>query len=214
MNAPLMLTPTDRHTAQLSFDQRPWQLLLLSAQSAAALEQATTRLAQHIRANPALQLADIAFTLQVGRRLFEHRRMLLCHDLDDAVQALEQQPDGQVLTLPQCQHNPDVVFVFTEPSGRGYDVRPLQQLCAWNAFFHDQIEQCLQQLPAPLQGQLRRCLLPETPVPHPRLPAQAAQSAHFMAQYALARLWSSWGGPERALCFERLRKLLAIVHGT
>jgi acyl transferase domain-containing protein len=141
--------------------------------------------------------------------------MLLCHDLDDAVQALEQQPDGQVLTLPQCQHNPDVVFVFTEPSGRGYDVRPLQQLCAWNAFFHDQIEQCLQQLPAPLQGQLRRCLLPETPVPHPRLPAQAAQSAHFMAQYALARLWSSWGvRPVASIAPCSTCKLAACLDGT
>ena len=42
--------------------------------TAAALDEATRRLAAHLRANPALSPADIAYTLQTGRRAFRHRR--------------------------------------------------------------------------------------------------------------------------------------------
>src|SRR4029079_14499472 len=56
---------------------RPWQLLVLSARSEAALESATQNLAAHLRANPELNLADAAFTLKVGRHEFGRRRMLV-----------------------------------------------------------------------------------------------------------------------------------------
>src|SRR5207248_674429 len=49
---------------------RPWQLILLSARTPAALEAATDNLAGFLRhgAQSDADLADVAFTLQVGRR--------------------------------------------------------------------------------------------------------------------------------------------------
>jgi amino acid adenylation domain-containing protein len=70
---------------------RPHQLLLLSAKSAAALERATVRLADHLRQSPGLDLPDVAFTLTHGRKTFQHRRALLvsgasgARDLADGV---------------------------------------------------------------------------------------------------------------------------------
>jgi acyl transferase domain-containing protein len=52
----------------VSSPSRPWQLLLLSAKTESALETATENLAQHFKENPYLNLADVAYTLQVGRR--------------------------------------------------------------------------------------------------------------------------------------------------
>ncbi|HEX9670007.1 MAG TPA: amino acid adenylation domain-containing protein, partial [Thermoanaerobaculia bacterium] len=52
---------------------RPAQLLVLSAKTAAALERATERLAEWLERRPELsreELADAAFTLQVGRKAF------------------------------------------------------------------------------------------------------------------------------------------------
>ena len=60
---------------------RPWQLLLLSAKTSSALERATANLAEHLKQHPDLNLADVAHTLQVGRRTFDHRRMVVCRDL-------------------------------------------------------------------------------------------------------------------------------------
>ena len=48
---------------------RPWQLLVLSAKSEAALSQMASNLAAHLRTDQA-PLADVAYTLQVGRREF------------------------------------------------------------------------------------------------------------------------------------------------
>ena len=79
---------------EVSSLSRPWQLLLLSAKTNAALETATANLANYLQQHTDLNLADVAHTLQVGRRAFDHRRMLVCQTLDDAVQALSN-PDSQ-----------------------------------------------------------------------------------------------------------------------
>jgi acyl transferase domain-containing protein len=68
---------------------RPCHLLVLSAKTDTALERATDNLVAHLRQHPDLNLADVACTLQVGRRVFNHRRTLVCRDLDDATAALE-----------------------------------------------------------------------------------------------------------------------------
>jgi len=65
-----------------------WQLLVLSARTPTALERAAAELADHLESHPGLSLADVAFTLQVGRRAFDHRRVMLCHDLAEAVAGL------------------------------------------------------------------------------------------------------------------------------
>ncbi len=67
---------------------QPWQLLLLSARTEAALEQVTERLARHLEDHPGIDLADVAFTLREGRRAFPHRRIVVCSDTADAIQAL------------------------------------------------------------------------------------------------------------------------------
>jgi amino acid adenylation domain-containing protein len=62
---------------------RPWQLLVLSARTETALAAATERLAEHLATHRDLKLPDVAWTLQVGRRAFEHRRAFLCRDSGD-----------------------------------------------------------------------------------------------------------------------------------
>ncbi|HEY0739356.1 MAG TPA: amino acid adenylation domain-containing protein, partial [Herpetosiphonaceae bacterium] len=53
------------------------QLLVLSARSDTALDAATANLATHLHQSTSCDLADVAYTLQAGRRLFDHRRALL-----------------------------------------------------------------------------------------------------------------------------------------
>ncbi len=55
---------------------RPWHLLVLSAKTSAALDQKTAELAAYLNGEASSNLADVAYTCQVGRRAFEHRRML------------------------------------------------------------------------------------------------------------------------------------------
>src|SRR6185295_7668629 len=80
--------------AEPSGPSRPRQLVVLSARSAAALERVTDDLAAHLRAaaepGPArfAHFADIAWTLQAGRRAFRHRRALVAASAEEAAEAL------------------------------------------------------------------------------------------------------------------------------
>src|SRR5205807_266001 len=69
-------------------NERGPHLLILSAKTATALEAASERLAQHLKSHRDLDLADVAFTLQTGRRAFEHRRILFAQNIDDAIRFL------------------------------------------------------------------------------------------------------------------------------
>ncbi|HZM00627.1 MAG TPA: type I polyketide synthase, partial [Planctomycetota bacterium] len=68
---------------------REWQLLGLSARSPAALDEAARRLSRHLREHPESPLADVAWTLHVGRRAFEHRRVLAARTPEEAAALLE-----------------------------------------------------------------------------------------------------------------------------
>jgi acyl transferase domain-containing protein/acyl carrier protein len=63
-------------------------LLTFSAISDTALTEVTDRLRQHLIEHPELDLADVAYTLQVSRGGFALRRAVVVTDLADAVDAL------------------------------------------------------------------------------------------------------------------------------
>jgi acyl transferase domain-containing protein/acyl carrier protein len=67
---------------------RPWQLLPLAARTSTALHRAADNLAAHLRGGAAAELADVAFTLKVGRRAWSARRAVLCRDGAEAAAAL------------------------------------------------------------------------------------------------------------------------------
>ncbi len=100
-------------------ESRPQHLLLLSARTESALDVMTTNLVEHLRNDPEPQLADIAYTLHVGRKHFAHRRMAVCRDVEDAVQALEQNQPARVLT---AVHDPATRAVAFSSRGRGRSV--------------------------------------------------------------------------------------------
>jgi acyl transferase domain-containing protein len=72
----------------LTSSSRPWHLLVLSAKTGPALEQATRNLAAWLRERSEVDLGDVAYTLLVGRQAFSRRRFVVARDAADAVDAL------------------------------------------------------------------------------------------------------------------------------
>src|SRR5439155_18259130 len=70
---------------------RPWQVLPLSARSEWSLQQANSNLIAHLKAHPEQELADVAYTLQIGRSAFNCRQFVIARDAEEACVALEQQ---------------------------------------------------------------------------------------------------------------------------
>ncbi|MFB7380423.1 beta-ketoacyl synthase N-terminal-like domain-containing protein [Kitasatospora purpeofusca] len=64
------------------------QLLVLSAHTPAALDELTALVAGRLADRPELELRDVAWTLQVGRRLHGYRRFAVVRDRQDALRVL------------------------------------------------------------------------------------------------------------------------------
>lgn len=184
-----------------SGESRPWQLLVLSAKTGTALDMATTNLAAHLKQNLDLNLADVAYTLQVGRRAFMHRRMVVCRDRDDAVSLLEAANDPRVLTAVQEIGDPPVVFMFT---GQGAQyVNMGLELYQVEPVFREHVDRCAELLIPHLDFDLRTVLYPdpsEVEIATQKLAQTAVtQPALFVIEYAMAQLWQSWGVVPKAM---------------
>ena len=173
---------------------RPWHLLVLSARSAASLGAATRNLTSHLQRNPGLAIADVAFTLQAGRRLFEHRRIAVCRDLIEAIEAFATGGDPRVHTFAPAAKKPRVAFVFP---GEAPAVNAALELYETEPVFARAIAQADEELKPFLGLDLHRLLYPrEQPAEAAKgslRDAGAAAAALFAIEYALARLWESWG---------------------
>jgi acyl transferase domain-containing protein/thioesterase domain-containing protein/acyl carrier protein/protein-L-isoaspartate O-methyltransferase len=189
---------------------RPWQLLLLSTKTGSALETATNQLIEHLNQHPDLNIADVAYTYQVGRCAFSYRRMLVCQSLEDAVNTLETRRDDKRVLSRLFEDNEvsSVVFMF---SGQGAQyVNMGLELYQTESVFREQVDRCAEFL-KPLMGlDLRNVLYPTIQIPpNPPLETPTArgdlkqttitQPALFVIEYALAQLWISWGIQPKAM---------------
>ncbi|HEV2705717.1 MAG TPA: amino acid adenylation domain-containing protein [Pyrinomonadaceae bacterium] len=174
---------------------RPLQLLMLSARTETALEQATGNLAAYLKRHPDANLADIAYTLQVGRKAFGQRRVVMCHDAEEAREGLEMLRPERVMTSTGEALERNVVFMF--PGQGAQYVGMGRELYRQERVFREQVDWCCETLKAHLGFDLRDVLYPrpeEADAAAERLrQTYITQPALFVVEYALARLWMSWG---------------------
>ncbi len=123
-----------------SSPSRQWQLLLLSARTEAALQAATSNLADHLQAHPDLKLADAAYTLQIGRSTFAHRRVLVCREREDALAALQNVDPKRVFSTHQEHRDRPVAFMF--PGVGEHYVGLSRELYEQEPVFREAIDHC------------------------------------------------------------------------
>jgi acyl transferase domain-containing protein len=174
---------------------RELQILALSAKSSSALRSYVDNLTAHLRNNPEIDLADAAYTLHVGRRQFGHRLALLAANVEQALAALEKIEHGGATTqFHDLSHRP-VVFMFpgqgTQYAGMG------QELYSKESTFRAEIDRCFEILSRCGRSDLREAIFPSNcQLAGDQLELTntgLAQVALFTVEYAMARLWMSWG---------------------
>jgi acyl transferase domain-containing protein/acyl carrier protein len=204
--------------------RRPWQLLPVSARSAGALDIAAERLAKHLESHPDLALADVAFTLQMGRKGFDQRRAVLARDASDAVAALRD-PKRWIAGVREgaaAAGGRPVVFLFPGLGDQYVDMA--RELYELEPDFRDAFDEVCDLL-APEMGldlrevvfsagpaqaasgsqgpDLRAMLRRDTPAADSAAARLAetsvAQPACFAVEYALARLLMDWGVRPQAM---------------
>jgi acyl transferase domain-containing protein len=177
---------------------RPYQLLVLSARTQTALAAASANLTAHLKSNPDINLADAAYTLQQGRKVFAHRRALVCRDAAEAVAALEAQSPKQAAQGTDEAASRGVVFMF--PGQGSQHVNMARELYETEQVFRETLDACADALAPHLGEDLRRVLFPaegeEETAARRLAETSLTQPAVFAVEYALAKLWVSRGvGP-------------------
>ncbi|WP_164016685.1 type I polyketide synthase [Pyxidicoccus trucidator] len=180
---------------------RPWQLLALSAKTPSALETLTTGLKQHLDAHPEQALADVAWTLQAGRKPMEHRRVVVCREREDALRALETKDPQRTFTLAPGNTVPSAVFMF--PGGGAQYPDMGRGLYASEKVFREAVDKCCELLRPRLGFDLRPDMYPDASRAEDAVRklkrTSLALPALFTVEYALAQLWQSWGVKPEAL---------------
>lgn len=184
-----------------SSDSRDWQLLQLSAKTSSALDAASQNMATFLLENPDVPLADVAYTLQVGRQPMPYRRVVAVQSTTDAVEALTSGNRQRVISRQASEAEPSVLFMF--PGGGAQYPNMGLGLYEAEPVYREAIDECLDLVRPYLDIDLRQLMFPtddnleeaakELKRPSRNLPAI------FMTEYALAQLWCSWGIEPAAL---------------
>ncbi|WUT24837.1 acyltransferase domain-containing protein [Streptomyces sp. NBC_00696] len=169
--------------------------LVVSAGSAAALTAYGKRLADHLDAEPALQLTDVANALATTRALLPHRAVIVAGDREDAISGLralaEGRPAPHVITStgPVSPARRGPVFVFP---GQGSQWAGMAHgLYASSPVFREALDACATALDPLTDWSLVETLTGEDETWLERV--DMVQPALFAMMTSLARLWMSYG---------------------
>jgi phthiocerol/phenolphthiocerol synthesis type-I polyketide synthase E len=191
---------------------RAAQVLVWSARNPEALDRATDNLTAYLRRQPSDALADISYTLQVGRAVFAHRRTLACASVADAVAALDAPGRPRLRTQVHDGTTPRVAFLFP---GQGSQYLQMgRALYETEPVFRAELDACAVDLAADVQMDLVSLLYPASGANQVEASARLAQTditqpALFAVEYALACLWRSWGVEPTALLGHSLGEYVA-----
>jgi amino acid adenylation domain-containing protein len=190
-NAHVILEEAPQEKEAVAPCRGKYQLILISAKSETALHRSTRNLAHHFKQNPGTNLADAAYTLQVGRKVFKHRRMLVCSDTAEAANLLSSSAPGRV----QRDDAEEKHAVFMFPGQGSQYVNMALGLYRSDSLFRDQVEHCFEILKPLTAYDIKEILYPGDPagkVDSEGVPdidqTEIAQPVLFVIEYALAQL--------------------------
>ncbi len=179
---------------------RPNQLIVLSAKNETSLQAAGDNLIEALRDSDH-RLADVAYTLQLGRQGMAHRRAVVCDSTDDLIAKLDIDDNPLIVAGQAEQGPPPVVFMFT---GQGAQyVGMATDLYQQEPVFRETFDRCADLLQAMDGPDLRSLVLeadPSDAAAADRInQTQNAQPALFAMEYSLACLLMDWGISPQAM---------------
>lgn len=185
------------------------QLITFSARTDASLNAYAQRLANRLSQPNAPSPDEVAYTLQTTRPDFRQRRFVVASTQAELVDLLRAEAPKQ--TTNALKQSPDeLIFLFP---GQGAQFLGMgRELYATEAVFRQAIDECAAFLTDHMDLDIRVVLYPD--------PADAkaeqrinntryTQPALFVTEYALAKLWMSWGIEPSVLCGHSIGEFVA-----
>jgi len=191
-----------------------YQLILLSAKTEPALAKAAENLAAFLKDNPDINLADMTFTLQQGRKHFLLRRKFACSDVNEAITLLTSTGPGKIQTSAVRDEKNTVVFMFPGLGPQYVDMG--RQLYEKEPVFRREMNRCIEILNGLADYDIKKILYPDDSVSEVSEESSSlsyksyssnrsnksykninqteiAQVVIFIFEYALSKLLMKWG---------------------
>ncbi len=175
--------------------EKPAQLFVFSAKNSLALEAAIRNAADHFDAHPEANLADVAYTYQVGRQAFSHRFHCVAYDHAEVLELLSGDLCSSQVTP---EYSPQVAFLF--PGQGSQFVGMGSELYAQGSEYKRCLDECADHLSPLLDCDIRSLIFGKVPDAQAHL--QKTQYSHpvlFSVSYALAKQWEAWGVKANAM---------------
>ena len=195
-NAHIIVGEIDSSLPQKS--EHNFYLLPLSARSEKSLQELTKNYQNAL--NGSVNFADVCFTATTGRAIFQHRICILAESMTTAQAALvsfQKGEDSQQLITPILSENKlKIAFLF---SGQGSQYSGMgETLYHREPVFKNTLDLCNEILEPILEKSLLDLIFK---LPNSQLleQTQITQPVLFSFEYALAKLWQSWGIEPSAL---------------
>jgi malonyl CoA-acyl carrier protein transacylase len=191
-----VLMQRDSGAGELGEVDRPLHVLTLSAKTEKALKELASCYESHLANQPIDSLADVCFTANTGRSHFDCRLAIVADSADTLRQQLAAfsagtESAGVLSGKVTRQKRPKIAFLFT---GQGSQYVGMgRQLYDTQPVFREALDQCDELLRPHLQESLLSLIYPESGDSSTINETRFAQPALFALEYALAKLWQSWG---------------------
>lgn len=196
------------------------KLVVLSARTKEDLERRTSDFVHFLGKNSPFDFDDIVYTLQVGRKSFEHKKAVVCSDGKEAVDLLSNPGSSEpgVRTTASESGKKRVMFMFSGQGSQYVDMG--LGLYKSEPLFRQEADKCFKLVQPFVNTNLKSILYPELTgssasndqekdCSHPAggtgkyndliNQTEVAQPLLFIIEYALARLLMHWGVQPQAL---------------
>lgn len=165
----------------------PLYIIPISAKSNTALNTLISQYKQYIEKNSKISVGDISVTACQGRGHFHERTYVIGHSKQEISNQLKK---GKLIQSTQ-RLNPKLVFMFTGQGSQypkmGWDLYETQPV------FRESLDQCSEFLEPDLKISLIDLLYHSKDSDHRIHQAFYTQPAIFSVEYALGKVWESWG---------------------
>ncbi len=196
INGHVILESAPAPELSVAEEELPAHIFTLSAKSRPALANLARRYSERLSGQDGYGLGDICYTANLGRSHFSHRLAIAARDIDQLRDSLAAYISGQPVSNVKVsgedpQEPPKIAFLF---SGQGSQYAGMgAQLYETQPVFKQALDECDRLLRPYMDRPLLSVLYPvpgeDSPIDH----TTYTQPALFALEYALARLWESWG---------------------
>jgi amino acid adenylation domain-containing protein len=177
-------------------NERPVHVLTLSAKTDNALKELAMRYKKHLAADSKTPFSHVCYTANTGRTHYTHRLAVVAESSQKVIKHLGaflkgSVPTGIIQGLKSETGKLKTAFLFT---GQGSQYVGMgRQLYETQPVFRQALDHCSDLLQSHCEISLRKVLYPQAQEQVSIDNTVYAQPALFALEYALFKLWKSWG---------------------